>query len=348
MIKSISLQNFQSHKDSILEFSDGVNVIVGNSDSGKTAIIRAIRKLAYNKPSGDEMKSHWGGKLSIEMFTDDAHIIYTKDKEAEYILGDTHFKAFGTSVPDEITKVLNLSEINLQSQLDSPFLLSETPGFVASHFNKIAHLEIIDQATSNINSAIRELTSDIKYSEGQETALKEGVEKFQYLEDFESEVVSLEELEKQKLVLVDQRNKLDVNIGRLTDINEDLEEYSRILVIEKPVNDILELIELQAEKDIEVVKLDKLICQIEEIQSNIEKQNALLMIEKPVNDLLKLYKEKETLVNEQKRLFKALESVQSVQVRLKVAKANFDRLEDEFKKAMPVGSLCPLCGTILK
>ena len=348
MIKQISLQNFQSHKDSTLTFDPGVNVIVGNSDSGKTAIIRAIRKLAYNKPSGDEMKSHWGGKLSIEMFTDDTHIVYNKDKEAEYILGDTHFKAFGTSVPEEITKALNLSEINLQSQLDAPFLLSETPGFVASHFNKIAHLEIIDQATSNINSAIRELTSDIKYSEGQEVSLKENLEKFQYLEDFESEVKVLEELEKQKAVLVDQRNKLDVNIGRLIDINEDLQEYSRILVIEKPVNDILELIEFRAKKDIEVVKLDKLICQIEEIQSNIEKQNALLLIEKPVNNLLELYKEKETLVEQRRNLNKAITNLSDTQVNLNKAKGNYDRLQGEFEKAMPVGSLCPLCGTILK
>jgi exonuclease SbcC len=194
MLKSIHLLNFQSHKDTTLEFSDGVNCVLGASDTGKTAIIRAIRKLAFNKPSGDEMKSHWGGKMQIEMFTDNAHIVYSKDREAEYVLGDTHFKAFGTEVPQEIKDALNLNYLNMQAQLDSPFLLSETPGKVAEHWNSIAHLEVIDRATSNINSAIRELTADIKYSEGQEKALQESVEQFQYLETFQTEVEKLETL----------------------------------------------------------------------------------------------------------------------------------------------------------
>jgi DNA repair protein SbcC/Rad50 len=347
MIKSISLQNFQSHSDSTLLFNPNVNVILGASDSGKTAILRAIRKLAFNKPSGDEMKSHWGGKLQIEMFTDDAHVVYSKDKEAEYILnGGKPLKAFSTTVPDEIEKALNLSEINIQSQLDNVFLLSETPGFVASHFNKIAHLEVIDKATSNINSAIRELTSDIKYSEGQEKTLQEGLQKFQYLENFESEVEILEEQEKQLKQLCNLKEKLENIITLYWENTGSIIEYKETLELEKPINDILELIELRAKKDVEVVKLDKLIVQIEEIQSIIEKQNALLLVEKPVNDLLGLYKEKETLVNEQKRLFKALESVQGVQVRLKFAKVGYDNLYTSFEKNM--GNVCILCGQNIK
>ena len=161
MIKSIQISNFQSHADSYLEFDEGCNIIVGNSDSGKTAIIRALRWLVFHKPTGDEMRSHWGGKTKVELFTDDAHVVKSKDKEQEYVLGDTHFKAFKTDVPDEIVQALNLNSINLQSQLDAPFLLSETPGTVASHFNKVAKLDKIDTATQNINSWISELTSII-------------------------------------------------------------------------------------------------------------------------------------------------------------------------------------------
>lgn len=81
MIKQLNIQNFQSHVDTTLEFSDGCNIIVGNSDSGKTAIIRALRWLVFHKPTGDEMRSHWGGKTKVELFIDDAHVVKSKDKE---------------------------------------------------------------------------------------------------------------------------------------------------------------------------------------------------------------------------------------------------------------------------
>ena len=37
-IKKIDLINFQSHKFTSLDFADGLNVIVGPSDNGKTSI----------------------------------------------------------------------------------------------------------------------------------------------------------------------------------------------------------------------------------------------------------------------------------------------------------------------
>ena len=52
MIKSVELKNFQSHNQSRLEFCDGVNIIVGASDSGKSAILRGLFWVLYNNPNG--------------------------------------------------------------------------------------------------------------------------------------------------------------------------------------------------------------------------------------------------------------------------------------------------------
>lgn len=48
MISKITIRNFQTHKKSELEFTDGVNLIVGSSDNGKSSVIRAFRWLAEN------------------------------------------------------------------------------------------------------------------------------------------------------------------------------------------------------------------------------------------------------------------------------------------------------------
>ena len=47
-IKKIELHNFQSHEYTEMEFDRGLNVILGNSDVGKTAILRAIKWALYN------------------------------------------------------------------------------------------------------------------------------------------------------------------------------------------------------------------------------------------------------------------------------------------------------------
>ncbi|WP_035425703.1 AAA family ATPase, partial [Halalkalibacterium ligniniphilum] len=53
-INTVRLENFQSHLDTSIDFSTGLNVIVGQSDSGKTSILRAIRWVLYNQPRGTD------------------------------------------------------------------------------------------------------------------------------------------------------------------------------------------------------------------------------------------------------------------------------------------------------
>ena len=59
MISGLLLKNFQSHKKTILHFHPGVNAIIGKSNSGKTAILRALYWIIYNRPSGISFVSFW-------------------------------------------------------------------------------------------------------------------------------------------------------------------------------------------------------------------------------------------------------------------------------------------------
>jgi len=49
MLKKISIQNFQSHKKTELDLVDGINVIYGLSQSGKSAILRALNWIIFNR-----------------------------------------------------------------------------------------------------------------------------------------------------------------------------------------------------------------------------------------------------------------------------------------------------------
>ena len=158
MIDSIILNNFQSHKKSHLDFDKGINVIIGSSNDGKTAILRALNWSLNNRPSGLSLLSYWerdinGGSIdhgmSCGIYLDGIGIWRIRNSSFNgYTIPSAVFEAIKTDVPEEISKLFNMSEVNLQKQFDTPFLLSESAAEVARSFNKIINLDIIDKVLS--------------------------------------------------------------------------------------------------------------------------------------------------------------------------------------------------------
>jgi len=351
MIKSLTIQNFQSHGKSKLEFHPGVNVIVGSSDSGKSAIIRAMRWIIYNRPSGDSIRSWWGGETSCEITVDGNGITRCRGKVDKYQIqvegkNVQEFKAIGTSVPEEVSRLLNIDTINLQYQLDSPFLLSVSAGDVAKHFNAVARLDKIDTGMSNVNSAIRSLEQEIKYKEGQEKILQEGVSKYDHLEKFEAEVEVLEEKEKQFDTLWHRRSKLGGIILDYNMVKEDIERYAPLLVLEEQVNATLDLIKQRNALEEKANSLGNLMQNLFLVQDDIEDAQEYVKDEAQVNTVLGLYKTKNTLNLTFAGLRKLLLDLNYVDILLNKQTANLTLLQAKFKKEFP--SICPLCGQEVK
>jgi DNA repair exonuclease SbcCD ATPase subunit len=346
MIKQLNIQNFQSHKDTSIDFSDGVNIIVGASDSGKSAIIRALKWLHWNRPSGDAIRSNWGGKTEVELFTDDCHVIRSKNKEELYVLGDQSFRAFRTEVPEEIVKALNMQEINLQQQLDSPFLLSLTPGQVAEHFNKVAKLEQIDKATSAINKAIRELETERKYKITDLENKEEEFKKFEYLDKFEATVEVLEGMEKEYDNLWKSRTKLGTLLLDYGTVQKDIELSSQILADEDKVNNLLSLYD-KKEKLIEQQEgIYSILEDISQVLKDIDEAKELTNDEVTVNNLLSLYDDKKVLDKSFLTLRKALLDLNGIDLLLNKKVADLGLKQAQFKKEMP--DICPLCGNVTR
>ena len=63
MLSKITLKNIQAHEDLTLEFGQGLNVIHGSTDSGKTAVLRGLLWAAMNDGNGDKLlKNNNGAK----------------------------------------------------------------------------------------------------------------------------------------------------------------------------------------------------------------------------------------------------------------------------------------------
>ncbi len=352
MIKSLDIQNYQSHKDTHLDFHKGVNIIVGTSDSGKSAIIRTIKWVKDNRPSGDAIRSSWGGKTEVSIVLDapeleiDPEITRIKDKQDEYIMNGMTFKAFRTEVPKEITDVLNMTEINLSNQLDIPFLIANSAGEVAQHFNQIAKLHKIDSATSNINSAIRSLTSEKTFKEGQVKKYEGELIQYEHLEKFEVDVEILEDLEKRFVNLCNRTNKLKSILEDLFLTEEDIEVEQETLKLEPLVNSILDKYEIVKELDDNYNELQNLLENIKQDDIELDEYKALVSLEHPVNNLLDLHGSLNEAETERNKLSKLLSNINNVQEEVISAEERYRRLKVKFEDEM--GTTCILCGSKLK
>ena len=198
MIRSIRLSNFQSHKETVLELVPGITAIVGESDSGKTAIIRALNWLVTNRPSGAAFQRHGTKETEVGLLVDDGILVrYRTAKSNGYRINGTDLSAIRTDVPEEVVKLLGIDpDLNMQGQLAAPFLLSMSPGEVAQTLNRIAHLDEIDTALFNVAKRLRDKGAELKAAQSQQAVLEEQHQQFAYLDQMESDVAELEQADR--------------------------------------------------------------------------------------------------------------------------------------------------------
>lgn len=204
-LKRLYIKNFQSHKDTVIDFSPRLNILVGESDQGKTAVIRALRWLFYNKaPRGDFIRSGEDYCLVAAELSDGTVVSRIRGRkmnryEIRYPDGteDVEEKV-GTQVPEIVQEILGNGrlyvdsdkylDINIAYQLEPPFLLSETDGDKAKIIGLIADLDIID-------AAARRLLQDINQANTRKRDLEEEIRKLN------EELKTYDDLEDKKLLL---------------------------------------------------------------------------------------------------------------------------------------------------
>ncbi len=350
MLKSINIINFQSHKASKLEFSPNVNVILGSSDSGKTSILRALRWVAWNRPTGDEFRSHWAGKepTAVDLVLDEnEHVVRIKDNSINgYKLAKSSFNAIGTDVPKEISDILNLNDVNLSRQLDAPFLLSDTPGEIAQHFNKVAHLDQIDTGLKQIQSAIRTLEQSKKLQDANLVQLNTTLEQYADLEKLDIEVEVIESLQTKYTTTINNEHKLKQLVENLQAIQDTIEVVEEISGAEGDVNNVLKLIDKREKTLEEADKLNKLITSYYDIKEELIYHSEMLPAEKDINRLLELIETCDKSVETAQILSDKVIEIISIREDIAGEGIRLVELEEAFHEEM--GDVCILCNQKIK
>jgi exonuclease SbcC len=280
MIKELIIENYQSHKKTITKFCKGVNIFVGPSDAGKSAIIRALDWCINDKPKGVENRSDWGGDTSVSLTNyDNTKVIrFRSDKENLYLLqtdqDEVKYGNFSNNIPKEVREILNFSEVNFQSQHDKHFMLSSTSGEVARFINQTVNLDIIDKTLSSIDSSKRTLSKDLKYSLSSLEKSMEEIEKFDDLPELLKLVEEAEELEDQIGKLDDSKELLEDLITGINYYQTEIGKVPDVTGQEKEVNDALLLVQEIKELEDEVVNIGEAIEYIGEAKRRIKVKKA--------------------------------------------------------------------------
>lgn len=299
-ITSVTLKNFQAHKDTTVQFDKGLNIIVGESNNGKTSILRGILWAIDNQPLGNDFIMAGENDCSVTInFSDGTYIergrtvkdtgyykIRYIDDNGKYI--DQTYRGFTNAVPIEIANVHQMPKVNITkdiethlnvlSQLDGPFLLTESPLVKASAIGRITGTHVIDAAIKESNKTIQ---SNRKLAKSYFEDLQQKENERKQLPD----IKLMEAFTKKYAYIVKYITKLNDSVIKLNANLQQISQYQQQMMQEKERYERLKKVAallpiIQAAKDKfnkvmflhgKLIKHQELSLQIEQNQISIER-----------------------------------------------------------------------------
>jgi exonuclease SbcC len=337
MFKRLIIENFQAHRKLELDFDECVTTIVGPSDVGKSAVIRALTWLATNRPSGTEFIRDKQKNTCVTLEVDDHTITRERSKSwNRYTLDGKVFTAFGTEPPSEILTVLNLSDLNFQAQHDAPFWFQESAPEVSRQLNQIVDLSIIDSTLANLDKGRRDALAKVK-------ALEQEVEDAATLRSSMAWAKKASEDLAEAVEYHTSYTEISEDRQRLINLTEAVSNYGTAQKNArrgaKSAENTVRIGEEWRSAEEERTKLDYLLA-------HLRTQDAI--VSRPIPDLTPLSEVRtrwDKLSLQVKQLKDQINLVLKVKTDCRSKLEQAQELESEFKQQM--GKVCPLCGNKL-
>lgn len=349
MIRALEIQNFQAHANSLLEFSEGVNIIKGTSHHGKSSIIRAFDWIFNNRPVNEDMRP-WHDKdkeLTISAaveFDDGEYISRIRNKKFNgYETPFGELQALKRSVPEEVIALTRMNE-NLHMQDDGYFLLTESAGNVARVLNRKSGLEDIDIIQKATKGVLSNLKTESKAEAIRLEALKEKHKKLEQLAKHQSAIEKLDAMINLWRDEKVQRDKLDYIIKDIKIQKHYIDKLSEYIKIDSQLQDLKDLFGCLHQDRKYIGHIKTLIAGIKSEQAYIKEIGAALEIDCPVRELGHLideYKEIEIAVNRFKGLIDSIREHQNFISKQRTAIDAKQKKLETFKVKL---TYCPQCG----
>jgi len=284
------------------------------------------------------------GEFSITKTRENGKVIYylsnSDDNE-----GRKKFEAVRSDVPEEIEKVLAISDYNLQTQHDPYFLLKDSPGEVARKLNELIGLDIIDKIFKNLNSKILSTRRFIDEQKESLERLEKEIDSLAYLDSLSEQVDLL-------LLLAQKHEKITTSVTALqncvksyTEIEREEAKLERILKLQTPCEHLLKRIEEGKKLCGKLDSLNSIINQLEKVNCSMAEESEWLKVEQPEKELKKLIDSSTSIKTTIKMLSSIKEQWESFDEKSRVLSTKLVSFIASYKNILKKNKICPLCRT---
>ena len=360
MIKSLHLRGLQSHTDSTVEFTPGVNVILGETNAGKTAIVRALQWIFQNRPLGVGLTQKGAKECVAEVKTDRGSASRVRRKGFNgYVVGGVEYKEIGSSVPEELTKVVDLRDVNLQEQLQPHFLITQPAGQISKYISELLGFNVTDKMIS----AVKSKSSSLK---GERSSLLDEIElaeseiaRYGEIDRVDLILSNVESLEKKKQSVSSSVSKLSSIILSMESMEAELGGLrSKALPLAERVQSASLVIDGLDSKYFEystqATKIKDIGSSLIKIDSAREYMSSRLVGLPDIDELINIsYDDLSTLykyVNSISGVHSSLETIHSLNDQIVSAKSqnsaldiNISKVKSEYVAVLEESGSCPLC-----
>lgn len=355
MAIKVHIENFQSLED-VQFIIDGLTVITGSNNVGKSAVMRALRGVFQNT-RGTAFVRHGADSCSVSLeFSDGQTLKWTKGRKRTdkptYIINGGKPIHPGQSVPDEV-RALGVAPINagnrelwpqVAPQFNQIFLLDQPGSVMAEAIADVKRVGFLNDALRQSSSDRRKASSLLTVRRSDEIRLQAELEQFEGLDEVADSVTGIEE----SITLASRIQKalesLRVLQGRREKAVVQVESLELIDQIEIPEDSLFTAAqELQEQRDDLVGLRDRRSRITERIDGMAGVENVELDVD--VADAEKLLDARTVLTGLRTRRDRILLRIENEGDELSGHEAELRELDATISEKLGGLEACPVCGS---
>jgi len=166
MIRRIELKNFMSHEHTVIEPAEGLTVLVGPNNCGKSAVVAALQILCHNDNS-TYVTRHGQKECSVRVETDDGHIIeWARKNSPRYAIDGELFDRLKSVLPEELFQTLRMPkvssdggqefDVHFGEQKSPVFLIDKSSGHAARFFSSSSDAGLMVQMQNRHRAKVKD------------------------------------------------------------------------------------------------------------------------------------------------------------------------------------------------
>ncbi|MFJ8531217.1 AAA family ATPase [Bacillus sp. NPDC094106] len=270
-ITKMVLENFQSHENTVLEFSKGLNLFTGESGQGKSAVLRAFAFIFENFGRNPRRFIKKGADFArVTIYLSNGYVIsriVEKSKNGKngyeiYNPKDGSVETTNTKALPLVQEILGFNKLNIDTGNDVPinFMKQGTSWFfVGDGYTSSERAKIVgsiygthyaDAVIKDLEGDLKKYNTQLKTTEKEKNAIQKNIDSFSYLPQMHNQITELEKLnvevnelmaKKEKITsLLKERESIE---NRISEINNVIKDLSHIENLYSEIHQIKEFVQ---------------------------------------------------------------------------------------------------------